>query len=342
MKTNLTNWRRNRLAIAVLAGLMIGAMAAAQDGPGAPPQDQAGAPNGGRPSEAQGMGRGMRRMGPPQLSLAHVPVKVLVKVLGLSDEQASKIEEIQKTVPHRRMGGRGGPGGPGGQGGPGGEGFGPGGAGPDGPPPGGPGQDGPGPDGRGQGGPGQGGPGQGGPGRGGPGGGPGDDMGPGGQQGGGPGGRPQMGAQSPVEAKAVKAIKKILTEEQSQKAATLMADIRAIGPAGLPMPALEKIDLSKAQWSKIHELFSQNRHDGDEPPAPSQGRPDMEAMHSKLFSLLTDDQKKIAKEFSHRGPGGPGQGGPGQGGPGQGGPGPDGPDGQGGPGGPGEGGPGGG
>jgi hypothetical protein len=134
-----------------------------------------------------------------------------------------------------------------------------------------------------------------------------------------------MGVPSRAEMRAIRQIRKILTVGQGDKAASVVEDIRGLGPAGLPMPALEKVDLSKEQWSKIHAIMSRNRPDGDEPPAPGLGRPDFWAIHDKVFAILTDGQKKIAKEFARRGPGGPGFGGPGR--PGFGGPG--GPDGQG-------------
>ena len=131
-----------------------------------------------------------------------------------------------------------------------------------------------------------------------------------------------------MEMKAINQIRKVLTDSQTEKVEAMMEDIRGLGPAGLPMPALEKVDLSKDQWSKVHALFVKNRPSRDE--GPGFGRPDFQAIHTKLFALLTDDQKKIAKQFERRGPGGPGgpgfggRGGPGGPGGPDGGPGPDG------------------
>lgn len=247
---------------------------------------------------------GMRRMGPPPISLARVPVKILAKLLDLTPDQKTKIADIQKNLPQRRP--MGGPGFGGPNGGPNG--------GPGGPPPEG------GPGGPPNGGPPDGGPGGGGPGGPPPGGGPGF----GGPGPGGPGG--PMGMPSPAEQKAIKQIKEILTDEQNERVPKVMEDIRGIGPAGLPMPVLEKIDLSKDQWSKIHAILVKNRPSQDQQGEPGAGRPNFREIHDQIFALLTDDQKKIASEFRPRGPmGGPGFGGPG-------GPPPGGPDG--GPGGP--------
>ena len=124
---------------------------------------------------------------------------------------------------------------------------------------------------------------------------------------------------SPEEQKAIKQIKTVLTDEQNGKVAQVMADVRGIGPAGLPMPVLEKIDLSKDQWSKIHAILVKNRPSQDEQEGPGPGgRRDFRAIHDQVFAVLTDDQKKVAQEFrQRRGPGGPGGfGGPPPGGPG--------------------------
>jgi hypothetical protein len=113
--------------------------------------------------------------------------------------------------------------------------------------------------------------------------------------------------------KAIKQIREILTSDQSEKVPQVIADVRGIGPAGLPMPVLEKLDLSKGQWSKIHAILVKNRPSQDEQGGPGPGgRPDFRAIHDQVFAVLTDDQKKTASEFQQRrGPGGPGFGGPG-------------------------------
>ena len=64
---------------------------------------------------------------------------------------------------------------------------------------------------------------------------------------------------SPEEAAASTKIKSILTDDQRSKVGPLMQDIRAAGPAGLPLPALAKIDLSKDQWSKLHAILTKSR-----------------------------------------------------------------------------------
>lgn len=318
---------------AVFAGSLCGSLAFAQP-PGGPPDGQGG-PGQGGPGGPGGPGQGRPMFGGPrQMTAVDVPISALAAGLKLTDDQTTKIKDIQAKWKKQRatLMPRGGPGGgPGGQGGPG-QG-GPGGPPPDGgqggPPPPGDQQNSaldespysPQPPGGQQGGPPDGG--QGGPG--GPGGGQG---GPGGGQGGPP---PQMRAamekMRTQEKQYNQQIEAVLTADQKQKLPSFLKEINGLQGAGVPADLYADLKLTGDQKTKIVAIAQKAQQEMETARQNGDFSGDgMRESHEKAMAVLTADQRKAVQKFQQdhpqRGPGGfGGAGGPGGGPGGPGGPG---------------------